>query len=166
MKTLFLDMDGVVSDFNAYARKILPNSLFDPNTDQSWDSNDWITLRSNPRLYRDIPKTPEADELVNFSREFCIRNEYQLLFLTAIPKDNDVHWAFYDKVLWAQKLFPDIPVMFGPHSYHKKLHCRPGDILIDDRNSNVLDWCYVGGFGILHKGDVVSTIDMLDRICR
>ena len=70
MKTLFLDMDGVVSDFNAYARKILPNSLFDPNTDQSWDSNDWITLRSNPRLYRDIPKTPEADELVNFAREF------------------------------------------------------------------------------------------------
>ena len=54
-------------------------------------------------------------------------------------------WAFYDKVIWAVKYFPDIPVMFGPHSTDKYKHCQKGDILVDDRLDNCQAWTQAGG---------------------
>jgi 5'(3')-deoxyribonucleotidase len=86
------------------------------------------------------------------------------MFLTAVPKGNDVPWAFYDKVVWVQNYFPDIPVMFGPFSKDKWQHCKPGDILIDDRKSNIAEWQAAGGRPILHEGNIKSTLAALDYI--
>ena len=58
---------------------------------------------------------------------------------------NDMPWAQYDKVLWVQDHFPDIAVHFGPYSHDKQHHCRPGDILVDDRLTNCIEWRAVGG---------------------
>ena len=158
MTTLYLDMDGVVADFNAYAVKILTRKIAG---DERWAPGEWRRLAKNQRLYRDLEMTPEADRLVDFCRGFCEQRGYTLLFLTAIPKKNDVPWAFYDKVMWAQIRYPDIPVMFGPHSHDKQHHCQPGDILIDDRTRNIQEWLAVGGVGILHKGDLAITLHRL-----
>lgn len=160
MTTLYLDMDGVVADFNAYADKVLRKKT----TSDRWPDPEWTKLKDNPRLYRDLEKTPEADELVDFCRHYCLERSYNLLFLTAVPKNNDVHWAFYDKVIWVQIHYPDIPVMFGPYSHDKHVHCVPGDILIDDRTSNITEWNAAEGIGILHKGNLQKTIDQLDLI--
>jgi hypothetical protein len=158
MKTLYLDMDGVVADFNAYAIKTLTRKI---DGDERWAPGEWRRLADNPRLYRDLERTPEADQLVEFCRRFCEQRGYALLFLTAIPKKNDVPWAFYDKVLWAQLRYPDIPVMFGPYSQDKQHHCEPGDILIDDRTINIQEWQAAGGVGILHRGDLTNTLQLL-----
>lgn len=158
MKTLYLDMDGVVADFNAYAIKTLTRKI---DGDERWAPGEWRRLAANPRLYRDLGLTPEADQLVDFCRGFCEQRGYTLLFLTAIPKKNDVPWAFYDKVLWAQIRYPDIPVMFGPYSQDKQHHCQPGDILIDDRTINIQEWQAAGGVGILHRGDLAATLHIL-----
>jgi len=157
MKTLYLDMDGVVADFDAYAAKIAGYHI----TGDRWPITAWKEIVSNPHLYRDLPKTPEADELVEYARIMCKTHGWELLFLTAVPKDNDVHWAFYDKVMWAQIHFPDIPVHFGPYSTDKHVHCKPGDILIDDRLSNIEEWAAAGGIAIRHKGDLTNTIKQL-----
>jgi hypothetical protein len=81
-----------------------------------------------------------------------------LMFLTAVPKGNDVKWAFYDKVNWATTHYPDIPVMFGPYSHDKHVHCKLGDVLIDDRTSNCEEWRHAGGVAIQHRGDVENTL--------
>ncbi len=161
MKTLYLDMDGVVADFDAYAIKTLTRKI---DGDERWAPGEWRKLAANPRLYRDLERTPEADQLVDFCRGFCEQRGYTLLFLTAIPKKNDVPWAFYDKVLWAQLRYPDITVMFGPYSHDKQHHCRAGDILIDDRTINIQEWEAAGGIGILHKGNLIMTLEQLGRI--
>jgi 5'(3')-deoxyribonucleotidase len=156
--TLYLDMDGVVADFDKYAFHAigaLPSGGIYP--DDKWDK-----LALNERLYRDLDKTPYADELVDFCREFAW-NKYNFYFLTAVPKNNDLQWSFYDKVLWAQKHFPNIPVMFGPYSKDKHEHCQIGDILIDDRTSNIEEWRAAGGIGILHK-NFNDTIEALKNI--
>jgi len=161
MKTLYLDMDGVVADFNAYAVRTLKRNI---SGDERWAPGEWNKLRDNQRLYRDLVKTPEADQLVEFCRAYCEQYEYNLLFLTAIPKKNDVPWAFYDKAMWAQLRYPDIPVMFGPYSNDKQHHCKAGDILIDDRTINIEQWSAVGGHGILHKGNINFTLKQLNNI--
>jgi 5'(3')-deoxyribonucleotidase len=150
MTTLYLDMDGVVADFNEYAGTILNKQNI---VDDRWPDDEWNILKENPRLYRNLKKTKEADTIVAFCKTYCKEKQYQLLFLTAVPKANDISWAFYDKVLWIQEYYPDIPVMFGPYSKDKHTHCTPGDILIDDRSSNINEWIDAGGIGLLYKNN-------------
>ena len=144
MTTLYLDMDGVIADFDEYAAR----TLGIPPSSGIYPEEVWYKLASNTRLYRDLIKTPYADQLVDECKDLAATKEYNLLFLTAVPKGNDVKWAFYDKVVWAQNYFPDIPVHFGPFSKNKWQHCQPGDILIDDRLSNIEEWRVAGGIAI------------------
>ena len=150
-------MDDVTADFKAYAVGVLRKK----QDADKWAADEWIRLKDNPRLYRDLNKTPEADILVDACRVVCTKNNWNLQFLTAVPKGNDVPWAFYDKVVWAQTHFPDIPVMFGPFSQDKQVHCQSGDILIDDRTSNCQEWRAAGGIAIQHRGDIANTLALL-----
>lgn len=158
--TIYLDMDDVVADFKAYAHAVLGK----PQQDEKWPHEDWVRLRDNPRLYRDLKPTPESTALVDYCRNLRDQQGVDLMFLTAVPKGNDVPWAFYDKVLWAQQYFPDIPVMFGPFSKDKHVHCKAGDILIDDRTSNCNEWRAAGGFAVQHRGDLVKTLQDFAKI--
>jgi sulfur relay (sulfurtransferase) DsrC/TusE family protein len=160
MKTLYLDMDGVVADFNNWSMSVLGVK----ESKHSWPEEEWEKLRHYPRMYRDLEKTPEADGLVNFCRSLSKDKNFNLLFLTGVPKANDIHWAFYDKVIWAYNRYPDIPVHFGPYSKDKQKHCLVGDILIDDRQSNITEWIAAGGIGILHQGNLHDTIKKLNEI--
>ena len=159
MTTLYLDMDGVVADFNEYAFR----TLGVPPSGGIYPDDVWKKLAANSRIYKELKKTPYADRLVNFCQTIAQENKWELKFLTAVPKGNDVPWAFYDKMTWALFFYPGIPVMFGPYSKDKHHHCRPGDILIDDRRSNIDEWRAAGGAGILHE-DVTTTISELSNI--
>lgn len=150
-------MDGVVADFNSYAKTVLATD----ETSHSWPPEIWKKLSSNHRLYRDLEKTPEADRLVNFCKKVCNEKNWGLNFLTAVPKDDDMQWAYYDKINWVNKYYPNIPVFFGPHSNDKWKYCNIDDILIDDRPSNCTEWKKAGGVAILHTGDLFETVKQL-----
>jgi len=154
MRTVYLDMDDVVADFKSYAVGVLRKTT----NEERWPTEEWTRLRDNPRLYRDLDKTAEADRIVEACREKCKTNNWNLMFLTAVPKGNDVKWAFYDKVNWVATHYPDIPVMFGPYSHDKHVHCLPGDVLIDDRTSNCEEWLKAGGVAIQHRDSVENTL--------
>jgi 5'(3')-deoxyribonucleotidase len=159
MTTLYLDMDGVVADFDEYAFRVLgvaPSGGVYPD-------DIWNQIAENDRLYRDLKKTDYADQLVDECRDLALTKEWQLIFLTAVPKANDIKWAFYDKMVWVQKYYPDIPVHFGPYSFDKWQHCQPGDILIDDRPSNIEEWRTAGGIAI-HHVDIDATLYQLSKL--
>ena len=162
MTTIYLDMDDVVADFKEYANRVLRSKQIE----ERWDQAEWARLKDNPRLYRDLQLTPEADQLVEYCRAVRDQKGWELKFLTAIPGNNDLPWAFYDKMQWADRNFPDIPVMFGPYSNDKYKHCKPSDILIDDRTSNMTEWRAVGGIGIQHRGDIELTLAELAGIVK
>jgi 5'(3')-deoxyribonucleotidase len=159
MTTLYLDMDGVVADFDEYAARTLGL----PPSSGVYSHDVWQRLANNGRIYRDLNKTSYADELVFQCSRIAKKFDFGLYFLTAVPKGNDVPWAFYDKVVWAQKNFPAIAVMFGPYSKDKHVHCRPGDILIDDRVSNIEQWRAAGGVAIHHR-DFATTMLELNKL--
>lgn len=163
-RCLYLDMDGVVCDFET------PISNIVGKVPVGRDPHDWIgpvewkILADHPRLYRQLPKTTEADALVTRCKKFCEENDYELLFLTAVPHVGTMHWSYHDKTEWCREHYPEIPVHFGPYSRDKHLHCKSGDILIDDRPSNIRDWNAAGGHGILHQGDLQRTIARLESV--
>jgi hypothetical protein len=140
---IYLDMDDVVADWMVEARRLV---------NRSWEygeripSEDWDKVKAKKRFYRDLPIKPGAYELVEYCQDLLSKGKIDsLAFLTALPHDDAVQYAASDKVFWAHEHFPGIPVFFGPYSFDKYKHCKPGDILIDDRHSNCHEWRSAGG---------------------
>lgn len=161
MNTIYLDMDGVVADFDAAVQAILGG---DTRVDQRYPESEWAKLRQHQRIYRDLPLCPDANLLVQGVKDLCQQHRLRLLFLTAVPKDNDFPWAFTDKIAWAHKHFPDIPVWFGPYSDDKQVRATPDDVLIDDRVSNIAQWRDRGGYAILYTGQARPVLNELSLL--
>ena len=149
MINIFIDMDEVVADFTGYATRVLKREA---DADK-FNREEWGKLRQHPRLYRDLEVREGGYELVEWITTYAKRDtNIFVAFLTAVPKKNTMYWAFQDKVHWANKHFPNIPVFFGPYTADKHTHCNgPEDILIDDRLSNYNDWTAAGGRAYQYK---------------
>lgn len=144
---IYLDMDDVVADWLAYAKSYL-NLDWDPSKGERIPLDQWDRLKQLDRLYLNLELKPGATELVNWCTNYRKQRPNKcsgVRFLTAIPHDFSVPFAAQDKVWWAHKYFPGVPVFFGPFSHDKWRHCQPGDILIDDRVSNCTEWTAAGG---------------------
>jgi 5'(3')-deoxyribonucleotidase len=156
MAVIYLDMDGVVSDFDGYAEPIVG---FRTPGGVRYDQEGWALISANQRVYRDLPEMPDADRLVREVCQLAKDKDMDVRFLTAIPRQNDVPWVHWDKINWINQRWPGIPVFFGPYSNDKHVHCKsPDDVLIDDRPSNIDEWRAAGGKAILHEGDVIATL--------
>ena len=107
MATIFLDMDGVVADFDGYAEPIVG---FRTPGGVRYDQEGWAKISANQRVYRDLPEMQDADRLVKEVCQLAKEHHMDVRFLTAIPRQNDVPWVFWDKIKWIESRWPDIPV--------------------------------------------------------
>jgi len=150
-------MDGVVADFNSYVSNILGRQI-------GWDKDDltadeWDKIAKIPNLYRNLPLIEESINMVNVVKSFS--NEFDVEFLSAIPRQTTMPSARQDKTDWINEYFPGIPVNFGPYSKDKQNWARVGDILIDDKPSNIEEWGAAGGIPIFHYKDYGNTIKLI-----
>ena len=148
-RSLLIDMDDCVADWLGAACSYLDFEWTD--TETHIPLYQWDRLLKNQRFYRDLPLKVGATELMAWAAEYANTHGMNLAFLTAIPHNNDVPFVFQDKIHWANTHFPHVPVFFGPYSTDKHLHCRPGDILIDDRRDNCADWINTGGIAHVYS---------------
>ena len=164
--TVYLDLDGVIADWQAGAEKIIGYKPAD--TSERYPAEDWQKILDHQRIYRDLPVIAGATGIINIGRQLRDEFGWNLAFLTAVPKDNDMPWAFMDKVMWTQR-WGDIPVFFGPYSTDKAQHCQAGDILVDDRPDNCSAWTAAGGRAVLVEpsgnvsGAQVALLEILDQ---
>ena len=146
---IYLDMDDVVADWMSYARTYL---RMEWKEGEMIPDEKWRKLRDDQRMYSKLPLKEGARSLVDWCETYTGRNPgTELFFLTAIPHNNDMPWAPQDKVFWAYKHFPGIPVFIGPYAKDKWQRCTPGDILIDDRRSNCEEWTRAGGHAHMYR---------------
>lgn len=168
MPRIFIDMDGVVADFDqgaAQALKVSSQELSRVKSAGRWGKNHWDRLvEEYPRLYRILPKMPKADIMMDLAMKFRDELNWELRMLTAVPKDNDVPDAFRDKIDWMAEHYPNIPVWFGPYSRDKAHHCRSGDILVDDRKDNCESWRAAGGLAIRVTDDYDLALEQLNSV--
>jgi 5'(3')-deoxyribonucleotidase len=141
-------MDGVVADWDRQADLVLQAQGHRRSPSGQYSREAWQRFRNTEHFYRNLPKTAFADMIIQKARRFRDRFGWRLYMLTAIPTDPPDHDVYQDKVLWQQEHYPDIPVRFGPRPEDKQDHCRPGDILVDDRTSNCEQWRQRGGTAI------------------
>lgn len=156
-RTIYIDMDGVVADFNSYVSNILGRQI-------GWDqqdltSDEWDILAEIPNLYRHLPLIEESVKMVGLCKSFASRVNVE--FLTAIPRQTTMPSAKQDKIDWINDYFPGIPVNFGPYSKDKQKWARLGDILIDDKPSNIQEWGAAGGIPVYHFGNFDNTMKLI-----
>jgi 5'(3')-deoxyribonucleotidase len=157
--TIYVDMDGVLADFDKYVDKKYPDLRGKSKAEF------WKTLQGDPALYSKFEPMTYAKELWDLAKSTGANVE----ILTAIPRKSTMPFAEADKKEWIKKhIDPSVKVKIGPYSRDKWKHAKPGDILIDDRADNIRDWIDKGdGVGILHDpSDFAATKHRLEAIMK
>ena len=161
MNTIYIDMDGVVADFDTFVSNLLGRPIGWNDSKQDLTDEEWVKLASVDSLYYQLPMMPDATKLVAYAKSLSTR--FYVGFLTAIPRRTTIPSAQADKQAWVSKYFPGMRMDIGPFSHDKQKWCIPGDILIDDRPSNIAEWSAAGGIAVYHTGDVNATIKYINR---
>lgn len=136
--TLFVDMDGVLADFDTgYEQR------FGVRSCKEADNVDWALVRRTPGFYRDLPPMPDFNELWNG----IVR--YRPIILTGVP--HSVEEAADNKRAWVDRVIGKDQPMIACASKDKSLHMRArGDVLIDDWEKYRHVWIGRGGRWITH----------------
>lgn len=152
---VYVDLDGVVADFDARLREITDGKYGEPDfpKSQCWKAVKQYDANVAP-FFATLPKTPGADELVGF----ITTNFKHVTFLTATgstPKD-----VADQKRAWGAKNYPGIDVITVGTSPHKAVYANPNAILVDDREKSIDPWRRAGGFGILFRNNAQAISEL------
>jgi hypothetical protein len=140
MSHLFLDLDGVLADFDAGARKVLGMS---PKAFEAKYSKRefWRRLARAKDFYATLPLMPDAMEL------FDAVKHLEPTILTGLPLGN---WAAPQKVRWVAEHFPGTKII-TTMARDKRDHAKEGDVLVDDQLKHRHLWEEVGGIFVHHR---------------
>ena len=146
-RTIYLDLDGVLADFDSSVK-----SQTGKYPNEQKDDDMWKAVQEIPNFYRHLDKMTGADNFFERIKSIAGGYDYDVKILTAIPRKSSMPSASDDKKEWVKEHFGDIEVVLGPYSRDKWKHARKNDVLIDDRKSNIDEWINKGNaYGILYK---------------
>lgn len=158
-RSIYIDMDGVVADFDAFVSNFLGRKIGWGVSDITID--EWEKISKIDNLYFKLQLIPESTKMVALCKSFSTR--FDVSFLTAIPRQKTLPSAKQDKIEWIDRYFPGMIVNFGPYSVDKQNWCREGDILIDDKPENVEQWVAKSGVAVHHTGNYEQTVSNILR---
>ena len=140
-RRLYLDLDGVMADFDAN----FP-AVFGLDHRSMADDDMWAKINSHPSFFRDMPRCPGALEF------YAQIQHMNPIILTACPKSNYAHAATQKRAWVREHLGPNITVLPVMGGRNKPLFMHaPGDVLIDDFERNCEAWHSAGGNSIQHR---------------
>lgn len=150
---LYFDMDGVLADFDRHYEAVLGY-----RPDKLLDNADWNAVRQVRDFYLDIPPMPDLEELWTGTGGFAAT--YDRAVLTGVP--SSVPEAADNKRAWVRRHLGEVETICC-RSRDKRLHCMPGDVLIDDWDKYRHLWEQAGGIFIVHTSARV-TLERLEAM--
>jgi hypothetical protein len=149
MTQLFVDLDGVLADFDTgYER------AFGIRPSKAADNVDWSLVRKRDGFYADLPPMPDFAELWGFVDQLVKKP----IILTGVP--SGVPEAPDNKRAWVRRHIGEHVEVRCCRSREKCLHASPGDILADDWIKYRDLWLAAGGRWVTHRS-ARETIDAL-----
>jgi hypothetical protein len=149
---LFLDCDGVLADFDAAAEQVF--GMPSRQAEQKLGTKQfWRKLRSHDDFYGSLPLLPDARKL------FEAVKHLKPIILTGCPLGG---WAEGQKHRWAATHFPGTR-MIACMAREKRMHMKPGDVLVDDFVKFKDLWEEAGGI-FIHHTSAERSIAELRRI--
>lgn len=140
MRQLYVDLDGVLADFDsAY------DAIFEPKLPREFVEDPpgmWENIKTHGSFFLTLPLMPDALDLWEGIKHL---NPVVLsgIRLDRVP-DGELH-----KRAWVEANFGNVRVICC-RSEDKRNHAKPGDVLIDDRVKYRQLWLDMGGVFLLH----------------
>lgn len=153
MRQLFIDLDGVLADFDGFYEEKFgyrPNRLSTENNPEE-DKRLWENIYSVDRFYASLPVMPDAMRLWLGALEI----HPNPIILTGISKRPG---CAEEKREWVAKYIDKFAKVICCFSKDKRDYGIPGDVLIDDWIKYKSRWEHMGGIFILHK-DAESSLE-------
>lgn len=150
---LHLDMDGVLCDFISgicAAHNVTSPYLVDPLSRGVWDIDlllgmplDEFWAPCEYDFWRNLPKTPEADEIVKL-----LTDTFGAGNITPLTSPSKNEGCITGKLDWLEEHYPALSetVIFEKQ---KHIYAGPGKLLIDDNDRNCREWIAAGGEAFL-----------------
>lgn len=147
MRQLYIDLDGVLADFDAHYRNVFGNELNrrGPEPPDMWDN---IRSRGTP-WFQELPLIPGA---LDFWRDIQL---YSPKILSGCNPE-EIPDAHYQKRRWVNRYLGYSVELYTCRSRDKCEFARPGDVLVDDWHKYRHLWEKKGGIFILHTDFLTS----------
>jgi 5'(3')-deoxyribonucleotidase len=140
MTKIFVDLDGVMADFDSKARELVGPSYVKSSKDV------WKVLDKHPDFFRTLNLMPDAMEMW----KFLTANFVDIEILTAVPQNGNMPQAAADKKAWVNEKFGAYKVNTCK-AVEKQTYCTyPHMVLIDDNVKSIAQWGSQCGIGIFH----------------
>lgn len=147
-------MDGVLSDFNAHY-EALTGKPIDKSDRKKLD----LSIIDGSDFFKTMPPTSSFHLIQDHFRHLP-----NPVVLTGLPV-SDIENAIMNKRRWLNAHWGNHISMIACLSKDKHLHCKPGDILIDDWNKYEASWVAKGGI-FIHYTSYQRSFTLLDTILR
>jgi len=156
---IFVDLDGVLADFEKHARETLhvdPHATDKESVNQLFKKLDQYQLAGG-KYFEHMPPMPDAMHLWNYIKE------YNPTICSAIGR---IAHAQPEKQAWVRQHLGSkaaTSALFVPAAKEKMRYAGPNHILIDDKMKAIAPWKQAGGIGILHTS-AATTIEKLKEL--
>jgi 5'(3')-deoxyribonucleotidase len=150
---LFCDLDGVLANFDKGFQDLgypPPQEFMDKYGKDAF----WKILPQHPRFFRDLEWMPDGKELWSYIKQF------NPTILSAPARESTMPHCKEDKIAWVKEHLGNIEIIIDAN---KGKYTNDGDILIDDREKNIIQWEAANGVGILHTS-AADTIKKLQQL--
>ena len=157
---IMIDLDGVLADFEAGVKKLVPD--YDPvkyENDSKYRNKMWKAVdkysKEGGKLWGELPLMSDAMILWNYIKKY----NHEILTATGDPK----YGAEAQKKLWVKKHFGNVKINFTRKAAEKAQLAQKNTILIDDKQKAIGPWIKAGGIGIIHTS-AKNTIAQLKKL--
>lgn len=158
MKTIYVDMDGVLSDFEkGYTNKfgISPHAASKDRVNKKFSAN-WQTFIDDSEFSK-LATMPNMNKLVDYLLEIQNTYNYNVAILSSSGGFDNHYKVAQQKMNWLLKHKIFWPAIIVPSKKMKARFADPSSFLIDDTPYNVESFKDAQGHAVLH-GSVDNTI--------
>lgn len=159
MKKIYLDMDGVLSDFHKRFVDLFghhPNEVKGSFT----KSSQWKTFVENDN-FATLDWFEGGQDLLKYLQDFDVPVE----ILSSSGGDMYYEEIAEQKTRWLRNNKIYFPVNIVPGKRFKKDYADPRHILIDDTERNIVEFIEAGGLAILHKRSEDTAAELEYMLC-
>ena len=157
---IYVDMDGVVADFD---KRFTDLSGMSPSEFESKNGKnafwDFIDVKHKLAFWIGIPPMSDAQSLM----DFVSKHDYEMLTAPSIKKESLMGKGLWMRNWTKKGLFSSKPKVNYKPAKNKHQFAAPNHILIDDKQSTIDSWNAAGGIGILHTS-ATNTINQLQKL--
>ena len=151
---IYLDVDGVIADFEMGIRALGWNKSLDLKQDRVPGELERFMAHNYEQIFRTAPPT---NHMRFFQQMYKVENwqmnEPNMKLLTAMGshyKPEHIEVVKENKLWWLEQFgFKREDTIIVPQAADKLKYCQPGDVLYDDKRWTIERWNQLGGHGFL-----------------